>query len=336
VVHNIHVLSGAQISDLLHGREDELISVVQSAYELHYHGCSSLPHSSFLRLERNSPNRIIALPAYLGGQKSVAGLKWIASFPDNLKRGLERASAVIILNSTETGQPVAILEGSVISAKRTAASAALAARSLVIAGQEARLGFVGCGRINQEAARFLSVVFPGIQRVLAFDVDCHRTERFQHSVEKIFPSARVDCAASREHLMEQSSLISIATTATSPYVDDLSMCAPGTVLLGISLRDLSPSLVLKADNVVDDADHVCREQTSVHLAEMTCGNRDFIRCSLAEITLCLQPARMSAPFLLFSPFGLGVLDIAVSARTLELASMGHIGQFLDQFSQSSY
>jgi len=336
VSDSILVLSGKQICELLHGRENELISVVRSAYELHYRGDSSLPHSSFLRLNGNGGNRIIALSAYLGGEKPVAGLKWIASFPDNLKRGLERASAVIILNSTETGLPIAILEGAVISAKRTAASAALAARSLVDPGRAVRLGFLGCGRINYEIARFLGVVFPGVQRILASDLDSNRAMQFAHRIKEFFPFALIECAREREDVMEQSSLISIATTAARPYIEDLSICAPGPVILGISLRDLSPSLVLKADNVVDDRDHVCREQTSLHLAEMASGNRDFIRCSLAEITLGEQPARTPAPFTLFSPFGLGILDIAVSARALELAAAGHIGQQLEQFCQCNY
>ena len=62
-------------------------------------------------------------PCHLYGQDGLSGVKWIASYPDNHKIGLPRASAVIVLNDAEHGHPIACMEGSIISAVRTAASA---------------------------------------------------------------------------------------------------------------------------------------------------------------------------------------------------------------------
>lgn len=334
---DVLILKTDEVGSLLNASEAELMQTVRMAYQVHGQGDSSLPHSTFLRFPDNEANRIIALPAYLDGDSNVAGVKWVSSFPANIKRGLDRASAVIVLNSVETGRPEAILEGSIISAKRTAASAALAAQTLTGGRETEHAGLFGCGLINFEIIRFLQVALPGIRSLSIYDLDEARARQFQIKCGETFDSLTVTIASSRDEIFKKCSLISFATTASKPHIDDLSACAPGSTILHISLRDLSPELILSADNIVDDVDHVCRAQTSVHLAEQLVGNRDFIRCTLADIWSEAAPRRRDENSIaVFSPFGLGILDLAVSKLVYTVAMRRGIGTIIPSFLPGSW
>jgi 2,3-diaminopropionate biosynthesis protein SbnB len=326
------ILKGSEVLALLRERELELIQTVRKAYETFAQEDVSLPYSQFLNFPNAPKNRIIALPAYLGGDFAAAGIKWVASFPDNLAIGLDRASAVLILNSTVTGRPQAIIEGSIINAKRTAASAALAAYCLQASHKATVAGFLGCGLINFEIARFLLAICPEINSLMICDSDSARAEQFKTKCRDTFAGVEVNVVKDAPTLLKSTELISMATTAAVPHIFDLSDCAPGSTILHISLRDLSPEVILSCDNIVDDIDHVCRAQTSVHLAEQYVGNRDFIRCTLAEILLGKSPPRGdSRGVAVFSPFGMGVLDIAVGKLVCELALEKGAGMIIESF-----
>jgi N-[(2S)-2-amino-2-carboxyethyl]-L-glutamate dehydrogenase len=334
---DILILKGNEVASLLDGREPDIIRAVRDAYVAHASGQSYLPHSTFVYFPDDPRSRIIALPAYLGSDFRVAGVKWVASFPANLERGLDRASAVLILNSATTGRPDAIIEASNINAKRTAASAALAAQLLHEGEPPEAVGVLGCGFINFEIVRFLRAALPSVGRLVVFDLDPHRAEQFKAKCLKTFGPLEVEVAAGVTQALSASPLVSFATTAGTPHLGDLSACAPGATLLHISLRDLSPEVILASDNVVDDADHVCRAQTSVHLAEQAAGNRDFIRCSLADVATGKAPARRDPRGVtVFSPFGLGVLDMAVGKLVRGLALEAGSGSTISSFLPDSW
>jgi ornithine cyclodeaminase len=109
------------------------------------------------------------------------------------------------------------------------------------------------------------------------------------------------------------------------------------VILHISLRDLSASAILGARNIVDDVDHVCRSQTSVHLAEQAVGHRDFIAGTLASMldgSLASVDDREMAQ--VFSPFGLGICDLAVATLASRLASERGAGIRIPAFHPSPW
>ncbi len=327
------ILRHDDVQAVLVGRELEVLNAVQSAYVLHGEGASELPFSSFLRPPGVPGSRIIALPAYLGGREPVIGIKWISSFPQNVARGLQRASSVMVLNDLATGYPMALLEASQISAWRTAASAALASHFLQGERTVRTAGLIGCGTINQRVMAFLTLVHPEIRTVVLCDTLTEHAQAFAAKLRDWYPHLVVE-VADVDRVLARAETVSIATTDSTYWLDlgDHPDRPAGQVILHLSLRDLSTSSILRSYNVVDDVDHVCREQTSLHKAEQELDHRAFIHATLGQLLSGRTPlARPENATTVFSPFGLGVLDLAVAAEVLRAAIAEDRGLTVDGF-----
>jgi len=312
------VITGEAIRRIILDDLKGCIQVVREAYLAHDAGRSVNPQSMFLRFNDRPNARIIALPSHLSGPWDVSGLKWVASYPDNVAKGFPRASAVLLLNSSEHGYPFACLEGSIISAARTAASAVLAADCLREGERRVRrLGIVGTGLIAHYVYLFLVGTGWEIDAVSLFDLDQRRAEKFAAGMKRR-AGVHVDVVPQIADAMMKSDLVVFATVAGRPHVVDPELIAHRPVILHVSLRDLHPELLLNACNVVDDADHVLQADTSLHLAQQLTGRRDFINGTLAEVITGRCRIDHSRP-VVFSPFGLGILDLAIGKLVYERA-----------------
>jgi ornithine cyclodeaminase len=313
------LVTGPVVRELLRADLSGCLETVRNAYVEHHRGATVNPPSTFLRFPDRPDARIIALLASASGDQPVSGIKWIASFPANIARGLARASAVLVLNDAETGYPFACLEASLISAARTAASAALAAQTLVGARSARRLGVIGTGLIARTTWTFLDGLGWHFDEVVAFDSEPARAAAFVAELDRP-GTARV--APTAQQCVTECDLVLFTTTAAQPYLHDPHLLAHGPVVLHLSLRDLAPPVILAARNVVDDVEHVLHAGTSVHLTAEREGNHAFIDASLAEL-LTGERTLSRDRAVVFSPFGLGMLDLAVGAWVYARARDAH-------------
>jgi 2,3-diaminopropionate biosynthesis protein SbnB len=318
----------------IEGHREDCLDLVRRAYLTHDGGDSVNPQSGFLRFPDQPRARIISLPAYLGGEFGVAGLKWIASFPDNPRtHGIPRASAVLLLNDVVTGYPAACLESSVISATRTAASAVLAAETLSGGRTARRVGVVGTGLIARHVWTFLRDLKWDIGGFTLHDLNPEAAHAFgAELVAEGAPGYTV--ADDAEQAFTECDLVVLTTVAGEPHLHDPKLLDHAPLVLHLSLRDLGPDLVLAAQNITDDTDHAVRERTSLHLAEQATGGRNFITGTLADVLLGKVRTDPSRP-VVFSPFGLGVLDLAVGSWVHERARAAGTGRVVDDFFAST-
>ena len=324
------VISGAQVQRALQGQEKEIVELVEATYRLHGAGDSVNPPSYFLRFPDRQSSRIIALPASVGGELRVDGLKWISSFPENVAAGVPRASAVLILNDHDTGYPFACLEASIISATRTAASAALAADWLSRGRpRPTRVGFVGVGLIARYIHMFLAGTGWSFDEIGVHDLSADSAAGFRGYLEQS-GTGQVTVHDSAEGLIRASDLVVFATVAAEPHVRDVSWFDHNPLVLHVSLRDLAPDILLASTNVVDDVEHCLKANTSPHLVEQLTGNRDFLAGTLDEVMAGRVSVRTDRP-VIFSPFGLGVLDLAVGKYVYDTVAASGELHVIDDF-----
>ncbi|MFE5711484.1 2,3-diaminopropionate biosynthesis protein SbnB [Streptomyces sp. NPDC056501] len=313
---DFHVVGGTALRTLIDASRPDIVETVRSAYLTHGDGESVNPNSYFLRFPEKPDARIIALPAHLGGEYGVSGIKWIASYPRNIERNIPRASATLLLNDYETGYPFACLEASQISSARTAASAVLGAQELTGGRTADRICLVGAGVIARNIAEFFAAQSWSVNRFVVFDQNASYAASLARRIGELGYGA--EQADSFEQATADADIVVFATTAPEPWVTRSDAFAAGQTVLNISLRDLGADVIAGAQNILDDVDHCLTANTSPHLAEQQLGHRDFIDGTLADVLRGKVAPATDRPRI-FSPFGLGVLDLAVGQRLFEQA-----------------
>src|SRR5207244_11919918 len=94
----LSIINGKTVFDIVRAHRSECIQIVREAYLAHADGQSVNPDSYFLQFPEKPDCRIIALPAYLGKNFDVAGLKWIASYRDNIQLCFPLDLVVLVMN----------------------------------------------------------------------------------------------------------------------------------------------------------------------------------------------------------------------------------------------
>ncbi|MBN2409033.1 MAG: ornithine cyclodeaminase family protein [Candidatus Aminicenantes bacterium] len=152
---------------------DRIIAAVETMFREKGEGRVEMPPKPGIHPRPDS--FIHAMPAYIPALHS-AGMKWVSGFPENIGKGLPYISGVIVLNDSETGIPMAIMDATWITAKRTGAATAVAARYLARA-DSGSAGILGCGVQGRSNLEALKTRFP-LRRVKAYDTDFQTRSRY--------------------------------------------------------------------------------------------------------------------------------------------------------------
>ena len=260
----------------------------------------------------------------------MAGIKWIPSMPMNPEKyGLPRACALIILNDPYTGVPVAVMDGTVISAMRTGAASGVAAKYLARQGSRI-LGLIGAGVQNRTQLMAIYRTVPGLEEVRVFDIKPDKARAFCAEMATRI-QVRLRPAASAREAIEAADVFVTATVSSEAYVEP-SWIKEGALHIEISSWDTHPTTLTVYDKiVVDDWKTIKHGDKHVSARAVSLGviTEDRIYAELGEIVAGRKSGRERAnERILFNPIGLPICDVSEATRIYRSAREKGIGQTL--------
>jgi len=310
-----------------------MVDVIERAFRVKAEGGVRMPPKVMITWAdepgtEEKHGRIMAMPAYVGGEFGVAGLKWIPSVPDNPSRnGLPRANALVLLTDPATGLPLAVMDGTVVSAMRTGAVTGVAVRHLADPDTGVAC-LLGAGVLAHTQLDALRVVLPALAEVRVFDPAHERCVRF---CERAGAATGLDVrpAASAEAAVRGAGVVVPATMAVDPsFAAD--WIEPGATVVLVSSLDAPVDLHEVTDLlVVDDWEHESTHPGRYAERLVSAGRiraDGSAAIELADVVTGRHPGRTEAgQRVVVTPVGLAMDDVAAAWLVLEGARRKGLG-----------
>lgn len=267
------------------------------------------------------------MPVYIGGDVNRPGIKWAAESRANAETGnLPMGIDLVILSDPVTVQPVAIMDGMVITAMRTAAAAGVAAKYLAPKGAKVA-GCVGAGVIGRTMIMALKQVIPSLEEIRLCDLNLQKAEKLAAEFEgiiKVIPTNNL------EEALRGADIIATMTTSTKPFVK-AEFVKEGAMIIQMSSCEVEKDAVKKADKIVVDSWDQMKENELSVLSQMVksgdLGEHNI--WTLKEVVCGKKPGRESdKEITMFSSRGMGCLDIIIADRLYKEAIKNGLGQKL--------
>jgi ornithine cyclodeaminase len=312
------------------------LEAVEDAFRLHHQGQVNLPYKTVLDLGERERGRGNAMPAYVGGEYDVFGIKWIAGFPRNpVEHDLPRGTGLFVLNDAWKGIPLAVMDCTLLSAMRTGAVTGVGAKYLARRNSKS-VAMIGAGVQARTQLEALKIVLPELREVRAYDIRRETADAFAADMNGRFGGAGFSVRAvdRAEEAVRGADVVVTVTVADEPIVKE-SWMKRGSFFSAVgSYQEEEFEVVSNSDKVVvDGIDHVLHRETPVIALMIEHGKirREDI-LELGAIVCGDQPGRASPQErVFFSPIGLAIEDVCLCYKAYKLAQEKGIGSTLGLF-----
>jgi len=314
----MRILSRRDVLDLLTLRE--CIAAVEDAFRLHAEGRTLGPGVLGVPAGRGGFH---IKAAGLVGERTYFAAKTNANFPDNPRRfGLPTIRGTVVLVDADNGEPLAVMDSGSVTALRTGAATAVAAKHL--ARPDARSAvIVGCGAQGEIQLAAIAAILP-LQHVQVLDTDRSRAEGLAERARKDL-GIRVDVATDLRAALKASDVCVTCTPSRRAFVFRADV-APGTFIAAVGAdsqgkHELEPAL-LSASTVVADVLDQCAEIGELqHVLGAGLMTREQVHAELADVVAGRRPGRTDdAQITVFDSTGTALQDVAAAIVVYEKAT----------------
>jgi len=306
----------------------DVMNVVEEAYRQKGLGAVQMPGKVYLNFPKGD---LRVMPSFLTNLNQ-AGVKVVNYHPGNTERNLPSVAAVIVINDPETGFPLCIMDGTLITAMRTGGSTAIATKYLK-GEEDGVLGIVGSGgQARTQLEGVLSVC--RVTTVKTYDKDPSRSKAFIEWGRAKYPDLKFEQADSVKKCVVGSNILCTITPSRAPIVDN-SWITTGMHINAIGAdapakQELDPKILNRAKVVVDDVEQACHSgEINVPLSRGV-FSKGSIYCELGSIVAGLKPGRSSQQEVtVFDATGISILDVATGWFAYRRAREANLGMYLD-------
>ncbi len=321
--YKVKILSAEDIKKSV--KMDEAINVVGEAFKQLSEGEANVPERIHLEIPEYKTTSLI-MSAYLPQNKKI-GLKIINLCDDNPLKNLPLAHAVIILSNAENGIPLAIMDGSYLTALRTGAASGIATKILSREDSEI-VAIFGAGIQGRKQLEAVCCVRP-IKKAYIFEINYERAKSFKEEMSKKL-SMEIEIAESEEVLLNVD-IICTATTSKNPVFNDKNI-KEGVHINAIGsykphVREIPGETVSRAKVVVDNYESCLKEAGDLIIPiKEKLINRKHIYAEIGEIIAGLKQGRASEKEItFFKSVGNAVQDVAVASLALKNSLNKNLG-----------
>jgi ornithine cyclodeaminase len=274
------------------------------------------------------------MPAYLEDTDEL-GMKMVSVFSGNIEQGLPIINALVALIDPVTGLPLAILDGTYLTALRTGAASG-AATELLARPDAETVAILGTGVQGRTQLQAVSTV-RSIERVLVFDTREGAAEAFRAEMGEAGPPIprRIEVASTAKEAITEADILCTATTSSTPVFSE-SDVKPGCHINAIGsftpqMQELPEETVSRALLVVDSREAAWAEAGDLIIARKRgLITEASIHAEIGEIVAGTKPGRTSSDQVtLFKSVGNAVQDVSVGARILEEAKKKGLGTMVE-------